>query len=63
MAKKITTIILTDELQNARAEIQQSLDGATISHQAIYERGLKQLGDLADLRKVKVVLDKGIIDK
>ena len=54
--KKITTIVLTDEIQNDRAEIMQSLDGATISHQKIYERGLLAFKDLASLRKLKINL-------
>ncbi len=40
MTKKITTIVLTDEMQNAREEIIKSLDGGKLSHQAIYNRGL-----------------------
>lgn len=53
--KKQTAIYLTDEQRALKREIEQSLDGAKISHTSIYDKGLYLLKELME-NKVKINL-------
>ncbi len=49
-----TTIILTDKIQELKKLVELNLDGMKLTHQAIYERGLKAYCDLVEMRKNKL---------
>ncbi len=52
----VTTIILTNEMQALKKEIEQTLDGAKLSHGAVYRRGLCAYKELMEMKKIKVNL-------
>lgn len=52
-----TTIYITDENKQLKKEIEKSLDGAKLTHSAIYSHGLIALKNLADQR-IKISLEK-----
>lgn len=57
MPKKLTTIYLNEAMQEMKREIEQSLDGGRLTHQAIYNRGLVAYKELMTLKKVTINLD------
>lgn len=56
--KKQTAIYLSDEQRSLKQEIEQSLDGAKLTHSAIYNRGLLSFKELMDGKKMAVSLNE-----